>query len=130
MKDAYTYMISNKNRTSLYIGVTNDLKRRMFEHKAHKGSAFCRKYNIEDLMYYEHYSLIQDAIDREKQLKRWHKGWKWDLVKTLNPALEDLSEIWFDKEDLKDILKFRLCKEPRFNDFPILENSGPESSSG
>ena len=102
----------------------------MFEHKAHKGSKFCNKYNIDELMYYEHYNSMQGAIDREKQLKRWHKDWKWDLVKTLNPELEDLSESWFDEDDLKDIMDFRLSDEPRFNDFPVLDRTDPESSSG
>jgi len=66
MKDAYTYILSNRNRETLYIRVTNDLKRRMFEHKAHKGSSFCKKYNLEELMYYEHFNSMQVAIDREK----------------------------------------------------------------
>jgi len=130
MKDAYTYMLSNKNRVTLYIGVTNNLERRMFEHKAHKGSAFCKKYNLEELMYYEHYDFMQDAIDREKQLKRWHKDWKWDLIRSMNPELKDLSKPWFDKNDLKDIMEFRLSDEPRFNDYPGLDRFDPESSSG
>ena len=130
MKDAFTYILSNRNRETLYIGVTNDLERRMFEHKAHRGSKFCNKYNLEELMYYEHYNFVQDAIDREKQLKRWHKDWKWNLIKSVNPVLKDLSEPWFNKEDLKDIMAFRLNKEPRFNDFPTLEKCDPETSSG
>jgi predicted GIY-YIG superfamily endonuclease len=102
----------------------------MFEHKAHKGSAFCKKYNLEELMYFELFDFIHDAIDREKQLKRWHKEWKWNLIKTLNPDLIDLSKSWFDGEDMDDIMKFRLSDEPRFNDFPALDGSDPETSSG
>lgn len=130
MKDAYTYILSNRNRETLYIGVTNNLERRMFEHKAHKGSKFCNKYNLEELMYYEYFNSMQSAIDREKQLKQWHKDWKWNLVKTLNPELKDLSKPWFDKEDHKDILAFRLNNEPHFNNFPRLEKPDPETSSG
>jgi len=130
MKDAYTYILSNRKRATLYIGVSNDLERRMFEHKAHQGSAFCKKYNLEELMYYEHYDFMQDAIDREKQLKRWHKDWKWNLVRSMNPELKDLSAPWFDKEDLKDMMAFRLSDDVRFNDFPSLEKADPETSSG
>ncbi len=68
MKDAYTYILSNKNRTTFYIGVTNNLERRMFEHKAHKGSSFCKKYNLDELLYYEHFDFMMDAIEREKNL--------------------------------------------------------------
>lgn len=128
MKDSYTYILSNRKRTSLYIGVTNDLKRRMFEHKAHKGLAFCRRYNLEELMYYEHYGSIQDAIDREKQLKRWHKDWKWNLIRSLNPELMDLSGPWFDKDDLNDIKEFRLSDELRFNSFSMVDKPDPETS--
>ena len=130
MKDAYTYILSNRKRATLYIGVSNDLERRMFEHKAHKGSAFCKKYNLEELMYYEHYDFMQDAIDREKQLKRWHKDWKWNLVRSMNPELKDLSAPWFDKEDLKDMIAFRLSDDVRCNDFPSFEKADPETSSG
>ena len=129
MKDAYTYILSNRNRTVLYIGVTNDLERRMFEHKASKGSAFCKKYNLNELMYFEHYNFMQDAIDREKQFKYWHKDWKWDLIKTLNPEFRDLSKPWFENDDLEDINLFRLSHERHFIT-KSLDNLDPESSSG
>ena len=77
-------------RTTLYIGVTNDLERRIFEHKIGQGSKFCKKYNVTDLMYYEEYPLVLDAIAREKQLKNWHKDWKWNLIRENNPDLRDL----------------------------------------
>ena len=73
---------------------------------------------------------MQNAIDREKQLKQWHRDWKWDLVKSFNPELKDLSKPWFEKEDLEDILEFRLSNESRFNDYQALEKFDPESSSG
>ena len=107
MKDGYVYILSNKNRTTLYIGVTHNLERRMFEHKAHKGSSFCKRYNLDELLYFEHFDFMMDAIDREKKLKRWRREWKWDLIKELNPKLVDLSEVWFDEEDLKDIEAYR-----------------------
>ena len=72
MKSYYVYILSNKMRTTLYIGVTNDIERRIFEHKSGHGSKFCKKYNLCDLLYYEEYPLIIDAIGKEKQLKNWH----------------------------------------------------------
>ncbi len=92
MKDAYTYILTNKNRTTLYIGVTNNLTRRMSEHKSGKGSKFCATYNIDVLLYFEHYNQMFEAINREKQLKRWHREWKWNLIKEMNPELKDLSK--------------------------------------
>ncbi|MCD6447245.1 MAG: GIY-YIG nuclease family protein [Candidatus Marinimicrobia bacterium] len=128
MKNAYTYILSNKNRTTLYVGVTNDLERRMFEHKAHRGSKFCKKYNLDELMYYEHYNFMMDAIDREKQLKRWHSKWKWDLIKELNPKLLDLSKPWFDKDDLEDIKAYRNNQDISFHYASSSEKWDPESS--
>lgn len=111
MKDAYTYILTNKNRTTLYLGVTNDLERRIFEHKAKKGSAFCVKYNVDILLYFEHFSFMAEAIAREKQLKRWHREWKWNLIKSKNPELKDLSEPWFDRAMLKDIKAYSMSEE-------------------
>jgi putative endonuclease len=130
MKDAYTYILSNKNKTTLYIGITNDLERRMFEHKAHKGSSFCKRYNLDELLYFEHFDFMMDAIDREKQLKRWHKQWKWDLIQELNPHLSDLSKPWFDKDDLKDIKAYRDSQEITVQFALSSERWDPESSSG
>ena len=125
MKDGYTYILSNKNRTTFYIGVTNNLKRRMFEHKAGKGSKFCKKYKLNQLMYFEHFDFMLDAIEREKKLKRWRKVWKWDLIKRLNPNLIDLSKSWFNKKDLEDIEDYRNSNEESFQYAPPLDNLGP-----
>ena len=90
MKKSYTYIPSNKNRTVLYIGVTGDLNKRITEHKNGIGSDFTKKYNLIDLLYFEEYTDINQAISREKQLKNWRKEWKWDLIKDFNPELKDL----------------------------------------
>jgi len=90
MKKSYIYILSNKNRTVLYIGITGDLIKRITEHKNKIGSEFSKKYNLEDLVYFEEFTDINQAISREKQLKNWRKEWKWDLIKTLNPNLKDL----------------------------------------
>jgi putative endonuclease len=108
MKLCYVYILSNKMRTTLYVGVTNDLERRMFEHKTGHGSGFYKKYNISDLMYYEEYSSINDAISREKQLKNWHREWKWELIKGKNKYLQDLSKNWFTREHYQNI---KACKK-------------------
>lgn len=89
MNSGYTYILSNKNRTVLYIGVTNDLYTRFLQHRSGEGR-FTLKYKCFDLIYFECYSRITDAIDREKQLKRWHREWKWNLIKEENPNLLDL----------------------------------------
>ena len=75
-----------------YIGVISDLYKRVVEHKSGKGSIFTGKYNLKILLYFEEFSSIDRAIAREKQLKNWHKEWKWNLIKQLNPSLKDLFE--------------------------------------
>ena len=84
--------MSNKNRTTFYIGVTNNLEKRVIEHKGGTGSKFTSRYNLYDLVYYEIIADIEQAIKREKQLKKWHREWKLNLIKTVNPELKDLSE--------------------------------------
>ena len=84
-------MASGKNGT-IYIGVTNDLERRLYEHKNHLSKGFTDEYNVTILVYYEQTSSIQAAITREKQLKRWNRQWKLDLIEKDNPKWRDLSE--------------------------------------
>ena len=95
MKTGFVYIMSNKNRTVLYIGVTNNLERRVLEHRTRK-SHFTKSYNCHYLLYFESITGMQNAIDREKQLKRWHREWKWNLIKAGNPELKDLSEGWYN----------------------------------
>ena len=89
-KGGYIYIISNKNRNVLYIGVTCDLYSRISQHKSTEGSAFTKKYKCTDLLYYEFFESIEAAIDREKQLKKWKRNWKDVLIKSKNPELKDL----------------------------------------
>ena len=86
-KSAYVYIMTNKNRTTLYIGVTNDLCRRVYEHKHHliKGS-FTDKYNSENCIYYEEFPQFAMAIKREKELKKWNRQKKIELINKKNPA--------------------------------------------
>ena len=101
MARSYVYIMSNKKLTTLYIGVTNDLERRVLEHKMGIGSDFTKRYKLDRLVYFEDGVLIEDAIAREKQLKRWHREWKWNLIKSMNPTFEDLSKDWYGDELLK-----------------------------
>ncbi len=96
MKDGYVYILSNKKRTTLYIGVTSNIEHRIFEHKTGTGSVFTSKYKLNALLYYEYIDGISEAIDREKQLKRWRSEWKWNLIKETNPELLDLAAEWYD----------------------------------
>ena len=89
-KGGYIYIVSNKNRTVLYIGVTADLYNRISEHKESKGLIFAKKYNCIDLLYYEFHTTIEIAIAREKQLKKWSRSWKDQLIKEFNTELRDL----------------------------------------
>ncbi len=84
--------MSNKIRNVLYIGVTNDLFRRVYEHKNGVVDGFAQKYKCKYLMYYEYFDVIESAIKREKQLKNWRRSWKFNLIKKMNPNLRDLSE--------------------------------------
>ena len=90
MKIYYVYILTNKYRTTFYIGVTNNLSKRIIEHKEKSGSYFTKKYNLKSLIYYEEFSSINEAISREKQLKNWKKDWKLNLIKEVNPKLIDL----------------------------------------
>ena len=88
----YIYIMSNLNNTTLYIGVTNDIERRVKEHKSGTTTGFTQKYNCVKLVYYEKYSDIEQAIEREKKLKRWRREKKDWLISTMNPELKDLAE--------------------------------------
>ncbi|MBI4426510.1 MAG: GIY-YIG nuclease family protein [Candidatus Kerfeldbacteria bacterium] len=96
MRTYYIYIVSNKLRTTFYVGVTNDLERRMFEHRFSLIEGFTKHYHLKYLVYYEEFGDISDAIAREKQLKRWHRAWKLTLIRKTNPDLGDLAEGWFE----------------------------------
>lgn len=93
-KEYYVYIMTNKSRT-LYTGVTNNLVRRVDEHKKKLVPGFTSKYNIQFLVYYESTSSIHTAIEREKQIKGWLRSKKIALIDSMNPKWKDLSEEWF-----------------------------------
>ena len=94
MRHYSVYIMTNRSRT-LYTGVTNDLQRRVYEHRQKMGSKFTSKYNITRLAYYENYSDIRDAIAREKQIKGWRRAKKIALIESTNPEWQDLSADWY-----------------------------------
>lgn len=87
----YVYILTNKHNTTFYIGVTNSLSRRIFEHQQKVVSGFSEKYNLTKLVHVEQFNNAKESITREKQLKNWHRNWKLNLIKQNNPLLEDLS---------------------------------------
>ena len=102
----YIYIMASLSGV-LYIGVTNDLERRVYEHKSGINKGFTKKYRIKRLIYYEEYSNIEEAIEREKQLKNWRRNKKTNLIAKMNPLWKDLSNEWGDwqskyKGEVKD----------------------------
>lgn len=95
MRQYHVYIMTNGVRT-LYIGITNDLIRRVYEHKQKLADGFTKKYNITMLVYHESTSSVEAAINREKQLKGWLRNKKMSLVETMNPRWIDLSAEWYD----------------------------------
>jgi len=91
MNQYFVYILTNKSNKVLYIGVTNDLERRMYEHKNKMLNGFTKRYNLTKLVYFEVTSDVRSAIEREKQLKNWHRDWKINLISQFNPDWEDLS---------------------------------------
>lgn len=90
--DFYVYILTNKNKIVLYTGVTNDIRRRLKEHRQKKNpKSFSARYNVEFLIYYEHFGWIQLAIAREKEIKDMRRELKLDLIKDFNPALQFLN---------------------------------------
>jgi len=94
MTKSHVYFMTNKNNTVIYIGITSDLLKRVYQHKtkAHKG--FTSKYNCDKLVYFEEFSNINQAIVREKQLKAGNRKRKEELINTSNPEWNDLSDGW------------------------------------
>ena len=102
MKEGYIYILGNRSRSTFYVGVTNDIERRVLEHKTGLGSKFTGKYHLKMLLYYEYYENIGEAKAREVQLKNWKRQWKLDLITDENPHLMDLAADWFDEEEIAE----------------------------
>ncbi|MFH0919459.1 MAG: GIY-YIG nuclease family protein [Fibrobacterota bacterium] len=92
IKDYYVYILASYKKGTLYIGMTNDLQRRVNEHKADLNDGFTKKYKVHKLVHFEHTNNVNSAIAREKQLKRWKRDWKIKLIEETNPDWNDLSK--------------------------------------
>ncbi len=90
----YVYILASRYRGTLYIGVTNDIGRRIGEHQSGAAAGFTRRYKVNRLVHVEQYASILDARAREHTLKRWRREWKFELIETLNPDWKDLSSLW------------------------------------
>jgi len=95
MKNYFVYILTNYNNNVMYIGVTGNLEKRIYEHKNKIIAGFTQKYNVDKLVYYETYSRIEDAIAQEKRLKGWKRERKNKLVETINNEWVDLSSDWY-----------------------------------
>ena len=92
MKNFYVYILCNKRNGTLYTGVTSDLIKRVYEHKSNLIDGFSKKYSIHDLVWYESHKTVEEAIIREKQIKKWNRRWKLKLIERDNPEWNDLYE--------------------------------------
>ncbi len=90
----YTYILTHENHHIFYVGVTNNIKRRMAEHKAATFGTHVGRYNINKLVYFEEHQWIQEAIKREKTIKKWKQEWKKNIITEMNPDWIDLSDDW------------------------------------
>ncbi len=91
-REYYVYIMTNKTHSTLYIGVTNNLTMRVFEHKSGDTQGFTQKYNVNQLVYFQETNDIRAAIHREKLLKKWNRQWKERLINEFNPEWKDLAE--------------------------------------
>ena len=90
----YLYILTNKKNGTLYIGVTNNLERRIFEHKNKLLEGFSKQYSLDKLAYFETFQYMNDAIKREKNMKKWKREWKISIIEKENPHWNDLSSDW------------------------------------
>ena len=90
VQEPCVYIMANKRNGTLYVGVTSDLPKRVWEHKNHVVPGFTEQYKVHDLVWYEPHERMESVIVREKQLKKWHRDWKLDLIEKKNPYWMDL----------------------------------------
>jgi len=96
----YVYIMANKKDGTLYIGFTNNIERRVLEHKQGVNEGFTRKYRIKKLVYFEEHKYVRNALTREYQMKKWLRKWKIELIEQDNPEWKDLAIDWYSQEEL------------------------------
>jgi len=92
VKKAYVYILASERNGTLYVGVTSNIIKRVYEHKNDLVDGFTRKYQVHHLVYFEEHDDIQQAISREKRVKKWKRRWKLELIESTNPNWRDLFE--------------------------------------
>lgn len=105
----YVYMMQSASRRALYIGVTNNLRRRVFQHNNHQFEGFTDDYNAIRLVYWEKFDSVGKAIAREKQLKRWRREKKIWLIERMNPGWKDLAADWYEPQGLSTVVAARFA---------------------
>ncbi|MDO8682026.1 MAG: GIY-YIG nuclease family protein [Armatimonadota bacterium] len=98
MKPYYVYILASRRNGTLYVGITNDLQRRMYEHKNGLIEGFTKKYGVHMLVYYDETSDVNAAIAREKHIKGWNRAWKLQIIEAMNPEWKDLAADLFTDE--------------------------------
>mgnify|MGYP001619634022 CR=1 FL=1 len=93
-KTYYVYILASKKNGTLYIGITSDLIKRIYQHKHDQVKGFTSNYGVHLLVYYEETNDIEVALQREKQLKKWNRKWKLELIEKTNPSWNDLAKAW------------------------------------
>ena len=94
-KHFHVYTLASKPWGTLYVGVTSDIERRVFQHRHGLFDGFTKKYHVKSLVYFEEHGTAADAIHREKRIKKWPRAWKINLVRTDNPDWKDLAADWY-----------------------------------
>jgi len=92
----YVYILASKRHGTLYVGVTNNIEMRLQQHRDGVVGSFVKKYSVYMLVYYESFTYVEDAILREKQIKKWRRDWKIRLIEEMNPWWDDLSSLWLE----------------------------------
>jgi putative endonuclease len=118
----FVYILTNKTNTAFYTGFTNNLLRRIVEHKLKISDGFSKKYKTFKLVYFEYFSDVYLAIKREKRLKRWNREWKIEIIKKSNPEMKDLIYDLFDENDIKEMDKIII--EESKNEIPAKNMRG------
>lgn len=107
----YVYILANKVNTVLYVGVTNNLFKRVVEHKLQLHEGFTKRYNVDKLVYFESFQYVNDAINRETEIKRWKRQWKIRLIFKENKEMKDLIYDYMSENEIEDLKKYVLEDE-------------------
>ncbi|MBI5402839.1 MAG: GIY-YIG nuclease family protein [Ignavibacteriae bacterium] len=118
----YVYILTNKNNTVFYTGFTNNLLRRVSEHKLKITEGFTKKYRIIKLVYFECFTDVYSAIKREKRLKKWNREWKLEIIKKENPTLRDLIYDYITESEINELESF--LKEKYKSEIPAKSTRG------